>query len=463
MNNIDNTDISCVAAPFDVSYFPTLTSTANFDVYAYAAQLSAIEELQGDIATTLYEIPTPSADTIMEADRDVYSAVGDRRFNGLAAHNFLHTRYTSLNINDTFGETSPTITLTGCDIDGYPYTYTIVNTAYFLDQASNIVTFPVYDYYGNQVYFPLVDENGKFVLHQPITAIDAKQQTIYFPLKDINNLKIQFPFKDATGNIVIVPPAKNAEKLLDVNRAYRDLDVAYENAKDADAFKFTQYILSLEQTKQVGFFFGTAEISAQNNTYFAAAVYDISATDTDLTNIISSNLNYLIRYYPDRADLTYKIYQDNGGLGPFTIIRKTSSTNLKDIIENDRIRLASYNILTIPYWSLENTEAVYYAAEGISTPVNNVHTSLLELYSNTLTHTAEINDLKTEVQTLCSTVNTLSAKVDSLISQFTAVSANVTYNSAVIDTLVIPNNWQNIWATTLPPLFVTPITPTIRP
>lgn len=459
---INNIDLNCITAPYDISFFPTLTSGSDFDVDAYVAQMAAIEEMQGDVAATLYEVPSPSAEVIMDADRAVYSTVGDRRFDGLAAHNFLHTRYKALDITDTFTETTPTITITGCDNEGYPYTYTAVNTAYFLDQASNIVTFPVFDYYGTQVYFPLVDENGKFILHQPLTAIDNKQQTVYFPLKDINNLEIIFPFKDAAGTTVIIPPSSTSEKLLDVSQAYRDLDTAYKNAKDSDAFKFVQYVLQLENTHKISFFFGTAEVAVQNNTYFAAAVYELSASAADTNNIISSNLNYLIRYYADRADLVYDIYKDNGGQGPFNIIQKTSSTDSKDIIENDRIRLASYNILNIPYWSPKNTEASHYREQGISTPVVNVHTSLLELHTNTVTSSNEIINLKTEIQTLCSTVISLSSKLDALLANFNTTQLNVNYNSGIIDTLVISANWQNIWEDSISSLFVKPSTPAPR-
>ena len=456
-------DTICQTAPYNVSFFPTITSNSNFDINSYVSQLSAIEELQGDIATTLYEVPTPSKEEIMQIDREVFSATGDKRFTGIDAHNFLHTRYKALDVGDTFTDALPTITLTACDIEGEPYTYTVKNTAYFLDQKSNKITFPVYDVHGRQVHFPLIDEAGKFILHQPITAIDAIKQVVFFPLKDINNAEVHFPFKDAAGSTIIVPPAGNSENLLDVTVAYAALDTAYENAKDADAFKFCNFLLNLERSNKISFFFGTSTISTQNASYFAAAVYDLSIPQAELSSIVSSNLKYFIRYYPDRADKVYELYTESGGSGPFTIIKNKEVTTIQESIENDRERFASYNILTIPFWDETKTSSSFYTAEGITTPVQTVHTSLLEIYTNVNESREDVSTLQAQVQTLSTLVNELSTKLISLQTAYNTTASNVTFNSGVIDTLISPNNWQNIWETTISAGFIRPGTPTARP
>ena len=149
-------------------------------------------------------------------------------------------------------------------------------------------------------------------------------------------------------------PEKNTALLLDPQEAYTYLDTAYDYAKDAHAYSFTQHLLNLLSNNKVSFFYSRVDSTNDKTGYFAAAVYSLTATDTSLTSIADPSLNYFIRYYADRAEYVYNMYKSSGGTGPFTTIADNISNNLQDRILNEKIKGASYSILAAPYLSLIN-------------------------------------------------------------------------------------------------------------
>ena len=457
MNNSD-TDFSCSSsAPYDVNTFPSITSRDTFNLFTYGQQISSIEETATDDTVVLSEAPIPTVESVIAAEREVYSTFGDKRFSGIAAYDFLFTRYKPLSIEDT---TATVSMASACDSEGIPYTYYIPNSATYYDSLNQKITLPVFDARGRQVEFPLRDKNKKFILSSyALTAIDNKQELIYFPLRDVNGVSVNFPFKGDTGDVIIVPPA-NKDKLLNVNEAYSSLDTAYSNAKDLHGYAFAEYVFAIEEQQQgkIGFFYSAVEMPAQSATapMFAAVVYNITAADIELTNLTSLDVETIIRYYPDRAQLSYKHYQDLGGKGPYTTLIPLTSTDIKSVVKNENTKLASYNILSSPYWSAEIPKAQYYN----TTPGSVANISMVDVVDRTTTNATNITDLQSQFAALSSAVDSLSTQLVNLRTQYLATNAAVIYNSGIIDTLVVPTTWINIWTAT--PGFVAPTVPTAR-
>lgn len=457
-----NTDYNCASAsPIDYTFFPSITARKKFDFQAFTAQLTALDEFVTEEPLVIYEEPIPSPESVLAAEKEVFKSFGDARFNGESAFTFLHTRYKAIGIEDSMSYPDSNILVaSACDVEGFPYTYHIPNSATYYDSEQKEITLPVFDKYGVLVVFPLTDNSGKFVLNEPLTALDSVGSLIRFPLKDINNKYVAFPFKSATGEIIVVPP-RNQEQLLNVPQAYKDLDQAYENAKTANAYEFAQYIISLETSNRVGFFYSTVTVPTQNNTipYFGAGVYNLTAADIDLSDIVSQDLEYFIRYYPDKAQDMYKFYIELGGTGPYTEISSEPATNLQEAVSNENIKNASYSILSAPFWT-EDTPVSDYQQATVGPAA--VHTSILELYTKAVTAEQAIITLNNTIQDLTNKVSTLSASLNSLNSAYTATSALVEYNSKIIDIIVTPSNWQNIWASPLAVGYIPPATPSAR-
>lgn len=462
MNNFD-TEFSCLTSfPYDVTTFPSVTSRSSFNLDTYGQQISSIEEFATDEEVLLYQYPLPDIKNVKAAERDVFSSFGDKRFNGVMAYDFLFTRYKALNTEDL---TNTTAAVSACDAEGIPYTYYIPNSSTYYDSLNELVTLPVYDNRGRQVEFPLKNLYGKYLLSPALTAIDNKAELIFFPLVDINNKVVKFPFKGATGETIIVPPV-NRDQLLNIPEAYKSLDTAYDKAKDLHSYKFAEYIFSLEteESKKVGFYYSDVQVPAQSAvvSIFAAAIYDSAVADIELTDITSANIEKLIRYYPDRAELSYSHYKTIGGTGPYTIISSTTSTNIKDLVQSENTKLASYNIMSSPFWAPEAPYSSYYSTP--TGPLGSVtHTSILDLNNKVTDNINDITDLKSQVATLSALINSLSTQLLSLSTQYVATNTNVIYNSGIIDTLVdTPSNtvWINIWTTT--PGFIAPPLPPAR-
>ena len=459
MNRFD-TDLNCSSSSlFDATTFPSITSRDQFDLLSYEQQLSAFEDAATEEEILLSEAPIPSLESVIAVERELYSTFGDKRFNGAAAYDFIFTRYKPLAVGDL---TTTTLTAIACDSEGIPYTYTIPNSSTYYDAENKTITLPAYDARGRIVEFPLKDSFGKYVLSPAITALDNKNDIVFFPLRDINGNNISFPFKDAIGTLLIVPP-KNQELLLDVTEAYTGLDIALSNAKDLHSFQFAEFIHSLEVSEEgkVSFFYRDLEVPSQSATapVFAAAIYNITAADIELTDITSLNINTLIRYYPDRAEHTYAHYKSLGGQGPYTTIVPLTGRDIKSLIKNESSKLASYSILASPFWDYETPIEDYYSNDSSSIS-RATHTSTLELIDKTDTHTANIGDLQSQINDLKSLINTLSTQLLDLSGRYGVTNNNVIYNSNVIDTLVVPTVWINIWNPTAG--FVAPGIPAAR-
>lgn len=457
--DIDSDFICTSAAPIDYTTFPSILSSKNFNFTAYSAQVSALEEFALDEPLVFQQAPMPAVKDIIAAEKEVYNTVGDRRFSGLKAYEFLHTRYKVLDTTDSMSSSNTSVLLaSACDSEGFPYTIYIPNSATYYDSNNANVVLPAFDKYGKLVTFPLKDIHGRYVLtNSALTAIDDKGEMIFFPLKDTNNKKIEFPFRGVTGDVIIVPP-RNQDRLLDVTEAYTSLDTAYSNAKDADAFAFAKYIISLSNTNRTSFFYNTVAapggVSGRNIIpFFAAAMYDLTATNTDLTDITADSLNYIVRYYPDRAVLAYEYYKELGGTGPYTTITPLTGSSFSILIRNENVALASYNILSSPLWSPEAPLETYF---NNSIPPNNVHTSILELHNTGITNAADIVTLNAQVTTLSAMVTSLSSQLLALSAQYLATDTKVTYNSGIIDTLRTTVNWPAIWVTPAPGAGFTP-------
>ncbi len=450
MNNFHIDPTCSSTAPYDVSTFPSITSRDTFNLFTYGQQISAIEETATDETVVLAEAPIPSVESVIAAEREVYRTFGDKRFSGIAAYDFLFTRYKPISVEDL----TPSVSIaSACDTEGIPYTYYIPNSATYYDSTNQKITLPVFDARGRQVKFPLRDRNERFLLNSSaLTAIDDNREIIFFPLRDVNGVAVKFPFKGATGDIIIVPPA-NKDKLLSVTEAYSSLDTAYSNAKDLHGYAFAEYIYSLEEQElnKVGFFYNTVELPAQSATapIFAAALYNIDTDVTELTSLTSLSIETIIRYYPDRSELTYKHYQSLGGKGPFTTITLLTSKDIVSLVRNENIKLASYNILSSPYWSEDTPVAGYFN----STPGSVTHTSILDISDKTTVNTDDIKELQSQVASL-------STQLQNLRTQYLATNTAVIYNSGIIDTLAAPVVWSNIWTTTAG--FVAPAVPAAR-
>lgn len=458
MMNSD-TEKNCVAAPlpFDVTAFPTITSGKNFNFSTYAAQLSAAEELALDEPIVLFEEPYPTIEEAIQAEKDIYSFSGDVRFTGLSAYTFIRSRYKPLDSTDLYASTSPTITATACDSEGLPYTYTMPNTAFFYDFDQTRMYLPAFDLYGRQIKFPLTNSEGKYLLTQVgvLTAYDANHQIINFPIKDSHNNIIKYPFRDAFNSIIISPPIQSNDKLVDVNQAFEALDNAYSNAKDADAYSFAFFILNKEPQNIISFFQGVVDTPVNTVNFFAAAIYDEGATEQDLSSITSDKINYFIRYHEDRSEFVYNIYKQHGGTGPYTIISPTTSTAIADKVKSENERMASYNILSAPYWIPGQTDFT----QSKKTVQNTIHTSVLDLYTSSTDASTRIASLESQVNILTTLVNTLSSNLNTLTANTTAISAQVGYNSSVIDLITPQGVWDSIWSATITPGTTIPVAP----
>jgi len=461
MNNTD-TDFNCItSSPIDYTTFPSPTARHTFNLNSFVAQLTALDEFTLDEPVVLYDPPFPSTKEVSSAERDVFSTLGDARFTGIAAYDFLHTRYKVLDVTDSMSsEGSSLLMASACDSEGFPYTLYIPNSANYYDSAKNVITLPVFDQYGKIVNFPLKDHYGKFLLKEALTAFDNTNELIYFPLKDIKNVKVTFPFKGSTGDIIITPP-RNQEQLLNVQQAYNDLDTAYENSKNAHAFDFAQYVYNLEINNRIGFFYSSVAVPAQTAvmSYFAAGVFALSSSDAELIDITSNNLEFIIRYYPDKAQESYNFYTNIGGTGPYTIISPTTSTAIKDLILSENIKNASYNILSAPFWS-PSTPIDQYYKNVVSN--STVHTSVLELYTKSIDADIQIVSLQSTVNQLTAAVSFLNTQLTALSAKYEATDTKVTYNSAIIDTLAVPITWQTIWLSPVNPAFIAPLVPAAR-
>jgi len=460
---MNSTDTVCVSPPYDVTLFPSVTSTADFDVAAYAAQIQAIEEASDNTAITLHEPSYPTVSQLKEAEQKILQHAGDLRFTGADVYNFLHTRYRHLDSSDIVNmfitPPSTTITLTACNFDGDYYTYTAANTAYFLDQHNKEIVLPVFDKYGQQVVFPLYTESGHILITETVSAYNFNKDIIFFPLKDANNNQIKYPFKDINNTTIVTLPKKNNILLRDVNEAYTSLDNAYNNAKDADAYKFIQYILSLSLTNKTSFFYSKTEETDETTAYLAAAIFNIDTPDIELSNLLSGNLKYFIRYYADRTDFIYNIYTFRGGIGPLTVISSPTSTNIADVILYEKIKSASYSILGAPFWSNKTESLVWESTTIKDSPV---HTSLLELHTSAINTNTEINALHLQISALSATVDLLKITISNLRTDINTISAKVDFNSPIIDTLIVSNTWAAIWQSPPPILFTAPSVPAPR-
>jgi hypothetical protein len=461
-------DTNCVPPSIDLinpAVLPTISSR-NFDINAFVAELSGLEALQGEETLYIYEPPFPTLEEVSQAEKDIISEAGvDARFTGEAVHNFLFSHYRPLDSSDSYAAQSTLITLTGCTFDGDLYTYTVPNTStqpLLTDSANKEILVPIYDLYNQPVIFPIVDHNGKFVLVESITAIDAQQKIIYFPFKDVNDNVLKYPFKGIDGNITVHLPTKNNKQINDAEEAFQSLDLAYDKAKDADAFKFVNYLLSLEEENKLGFFYGPLSMlpGAESSYFFTVGVYELSSEGTDLIDITHQNLKYFIRYYPDRAEYVYKLYKDFDGEGVWTLIEPTSSRDINTIIKNDKERNTSYASLTIPFWSSTDPSTVTYENNAINS--SPVHTGILELYTNAEENQNKTTTLQQKVSTLENQLSSLSAQFVSLYNFVGVLSTSVAYNSAIIDKITDPLNWGNLWAGS-PLTFNRPIDPAPRP
>ena len=458
-------DISCSTPDINLintAVLPTLTSTKDFDFNAFVAELSGLESLQGDETLYVYEPPFPSISEIIQSEKEVFSSItNDVRFAAEDVYNFIFTRYRPLDNTDTFATQASTITLTGCTFDGDLYTYTIPNTSrdYIKDNNNNEVLLPIYDAYNQQVVFPLTDLNGKFLLVESVTGLDATNKVVYFPLKDNRNVFLKYPFRGIDKKLILHLPENNNKLLYNVEEAYEDLDYAYEKAKDANAFKFVEYIVDLEDEHKIGFFYGPI-VSPASAYFFTIGVYNISSAEADLIDITSNNLQYFLRYYPDRAEYVYSLYKNQEGTGPWTLITPTSSTNVVDIIKYEKERAAAFTSLTVPYWSIQEDNKISYVNNIINS--SPVHTSILDIHTLAQSTSKSTTSLQNRVTALETQLSSLSAQFTSLYNFVGVLSTSVAYNSAVIDELVDPLNWGNLWFDT-PAGYSRPIDPNPRP
>lgn len=444
----DQEDISCIQPDINIvnpAVLPTLTSTKDFDFNAFVAELSGLEDLQGEETLFLYEPPFPSIEEVSQAEKDVFSnSGGDSRFTAEDVYNFVFSRYRPIDNSDSFASQSSIITLTGCTFDGDIYTYTIPgsSTNYIKDTNNKEVLLPIYDSFNQKVTLPITDINGKYLLVESTTGIDAANKIVHFPLKDNRDNILKYPFKGFDGNVITHLPAQNNKLLNNVDEAYEDLDLAYEKAKDANAFEFVEYLLDLDLDHKLGFFYGTITLPASSY-FFTVGVYKLSATDDNLVDITNSNLEYFLRYYPDRAQYVFDLYKSLGGSGIWTNIIPPTSTDIAEIIKYEKQKLASFASLSVPYWTVEESNTVTYEDNVINS--SPIHTSMSEIYTLTTSNSSATTSLQNRVISLETQLSSLSTQFISLFNMVSTLSTNVAYNSAIIDTLADPLNWGNIW------------------
>ena len=199
--------------------------------------------------------------------------------------------------------------------------------------------------------FPLNDTK----LIVDVSAIDAANKTVYFPFTDLNGNIVPYPLRDALNNIISRPVSShNVDSAAAV---YDELDAAYNFAKDSHAYNFNQQLLEIKKTNKLGFFRGS--LTKDNNVlnFFAAAVFNKTASATDLTDIHSSQLDYIIRYYHDRAD---SVYSSNKNDTPISTISTTSSSNsLISKITIDQNLSAVNSIISTNYWDVATPLSAY--------------------------------------------------------------------------------------------------------
>lgn len=373
-------DIKCTSNNIvDVTVLPSVSSTRDFDVRTYTASTSAIEFVEKKAPILYYTPSAPNTEIIAQTETAINKESGDPRFTAVNAMQYLQTRYTTLDDATTYDKLlQKTFTVTTCDAEGYPLTYTKLLSTVFYDQQNTVIKLPIYDKYGQIVTFPLKDENGRYLLKEAVSAIDYTQNIIHFPLRDTNSNYIKYPFKDALtiqqtntqaqnvdSNVILTLPPRNADLLVSATTAYKELSVASDNAKDAHSFKFVNFLLNSEKIhpdKFLSFFFITLD---NGLTCFGVAVYK---TSTNITDISSLNFEYFIRYYPDRADYVYKLYKERGGTAPYTpITPKAASAAIDDIIKQDRTTRICRTLLTYTYWSESIKNILTYKSPNIAT------------------------------------------------------------------------------------------------
>lgn len=324
----------------------------------YFASTSACNNAAPTPTSINYNVSFPPLSTILELSNKVLSNLGDTRFNGLSVFNFLQTRYRVIDCGTNFDTT----------ID------------------SNTYTLPVYDRFKQLVTFPIIDSNGNLITRDAVTAIDDTNQTIYFPLTDLKDNKISFPLTDIDKQIISVP--KSNDTVTTAAQAYSELDIAYNNAKDAHAFKFANLISNILSTNRVGFFNGNISTPSESRKlpFFAAGVYDNNSTDTDVKDVNSSKLNYFIKYYPDRADKVQSTLVSRNQSIPNTNIQtSTTAVDTDAIMQTDQNRTAASSIAASKYWDPSDSLDVYKSnkvkSNSMSSMLANIQSQISDIYS----------------------------------------------------------------------------------
>jgi len=244
------------------------------------------------------------------------NSTGDARFSGKDVLNFLHTRYS---------------VLTGDDI---------------LNNNTSSFKLPLYDKYGRQIFFPLQNN------------VDSTNKTIYFPITDLYGNVVSYPLKDKNGEVVSYPTS--TEHLLSPAQAYDDIDEAFSRAKDAHAFDFVQFLSGIEQTgTKISLFEGGIVNNTKTLNFFAAAIFKKETIPADLANINSSNLDFIIRYYPDRSSLVYSLYKEknNNILKTYIDTNATANSSPIDIMASNQNSTAAANIVATDFWSKDSKVA----------------------------------------------------------------------------------------------------------
>lgn len=245
-------------------------------------------------------------------------STGDSRFNGMAVLSFLHERYGSASLPDN----------------------------------DNVFKLPLYDRFKQQVVFPL--DKNKTVLN--VSSVDAANKKVYFPFTDIGGTVVKYPLVNKNGEIIERPGS--AHSVATAADVYRELDTAYEYAKDAHAYNFNAQLEELKKTNEISFFNGT--LTKDNNTlnFFAAAVYKPTASTSALTDIHSPQLDYILRYYHDRMSLV----KDSNPNIPSTSIDTTSGSTGSSFVSKlalDQDLTAINSIISTNYWDVATPMSAY--------------------------------------------------------------------------------------------------------
>lgn len=275
-------------------------------------------------------------------------STGDSRFNGMAVLSFLHERYTTAESTN----------------------------------SGNAYKLPLYDKYKQQVVFPL----NVATLIAEVSVVDAANKTVYFPFIDLSGNITPYPLRDSSNNIVLRPASTH--NVADATTVYGELDAAYNHAKDSHAYNFNQQLLEIKKTNKLSFFKGS--VVKDNNTlnFFTAAVFNKNASSADLTNIHSSQLDHIIRYYHDRADT---VYNSNKADTPISTIDTTSNnSSFVSKITTDQNLAAANSIISTNYWD-------------VATPLSS--------YKNNKIKTSSINASIIQQQ---ETIDALKARIESL-------------------------------------------------